>query len=193
MHGQGRPKDAREKLLLEYLRRVAAGLRGALGKERFPIVLAGVDYVQAMFRKVFHHPYLLDDGVSGSPDSMDSREVWEKSRALVREWNERTVELASRRYNELAKTERTTDRFEAIVSAAVEGRVDTLFLRDGLRVWGAHDASSGTVREHEQRKDGDVELTQLALERTLGHDGDVLVLDRERVPSDEPACAILRW
>jgi hypothetical protein len=94
----------------------------------------------------------------------------------------------------LTATGRTSPHVAEIVTAAREGRVETLFVaRDAAAAWGVHDIDTGTVEVHEKLLPGDEDLLELAVAETLAHQGTVYSVPAEEMPSSGPAAAILRY
>jgi hypothetical protein len=79
---------------------------------------------------------------------------------------------------------------EAVVTAAYEGRVETLFVALGHQVWGVFDPATGRVEQHKEALFGDVELLDLAAAHTLLHGRTVYAVEQEQVPSKTDVAAI---
>lgn len=89
------------------------------------------------------------------------------------------------------KTVQTADP-AAILPAAHDGRIDTLFLAEGADLWGRYDDAAHAAAIHEERKDADEELLDAAAVETLRRKGDVLVMPRDALPGGSIAAALLR-
>ena len=69
-----------------------------------------------------------------------------------------------------------------------------LFLREGHRVWGHVDRVSGAViLKAAQTSAEDEDVLDGISEETLIRDGEVLVLPEDRMPTEMPVAAILRY
>lgn len=82
------------------------------------------------------------------------------------------------------KTVQTADP-AAILPAAHDGRIDTLFLAEGADLWGRYDDAAHAAAIHEERKDADEELLDAAAVETLRRKG-------TRCPAEaspRPCCA----
>jgi len=83
---------------------------------------------------------------------------------------------------------------QRIARHALAGRVRELLVADSANLWGVLHRASGEVELHEdgpRARDDDV-LDDLA-EAVLLRGGEVLTLNRERMPNRSPVAAILRW
>ena len=69
LHGQGIGAEVQKERLGRYLQAVDGAVRRSLREQQAPLVLAGVEYVRAMYRDVNTYPHLLEAGISGSPGS----------------------------------------------------------------------------------------------------------------------------
>jgi hypothetical protein len=86
------------------------------------------------------------------------------------------------------------DDVKAITAAAYTGRMDTLFLAEGPRVWGVFDYTSGQVTKIEEKNEPGVEdLMDIAAVHTFLHSGRVYTLPKELMPSSQPMAAIVRY
>ncbi|MEO6887603.1 MAG: hypothetical protein ABI456_01165 [Ktedonobacteraceae bacterium] len=64
MPGQGEDSTAAPKeQLLRYFQRINRGLQSVLRGERAPLVLAGVEHLLPIYRKVNTYAHVLDQGV----------------------------------------------------------------------------------------------------------------------------------
>jgi hypothetical protein len=72
--------------------------------------------------------------------------------------------------------------------------VGHLLIAQGTHVWGLMDRASGRIVHRDEQhdtRDGDV-LDDLA-EATLAQGGEVVTLERAKMPGHSPAAAMLRW
>jgi release factor family 7 len=192
-HGQGVGTDDEKERLLRSFQQVDRGLHRLLRDERAPLVLAGVAYLFPIYREANTYPHLLEEGVHGNPDR-ESLEVLHKEAWEIVETSfsqSRQVELA--RYREYAATDRTSNRVREIVTAAYDGRIESLFLADGREQWGTFNTDTRMVHIHQQARFNDDDLLDVAATQTLLHGGSVYVLGRMDMPDEEPLAALLRY
>ncbi|MGZ8565939.1 MAG: baeRF7 domain-containing protein, partial [Actinomycetota bacterium] len=83
LHGQGIGAEVQKERLGRYLQAVDGAVRRSLREQQAPLVLAGVEYVRAMYRDVNTYPHLLEAGISGSPDRTSTEELHARAWALV--------------------------------------------------------------------------------------------------------------
>lgn len=193
MHGQGSPKDDEKKLLVEYFRIVAKHLDKLLSGEDLPLVLAAVEYYHPMFQEICRYPHLLREGVNGSPDEMTPSELAERALPVAEPKFREELHQAARRYNDLVATQRTDDSIEEVLKATEQGRVETIFTELGTSIWGRYDAGGEKVEIHDNQEEGDVDLLELALAKSILSGGSAYVVESGDMPGDEPVAAIYRW
>ncbi len=192
-HGHGIGGEVDKERIGRYLRLVDAGLREVLGDQRAPLVLAGVEYEQAMYREVSGYPALVDEGISGNPDRLRPEELHERAWTLVEPLFRQGQNEAADRYRELAGTGMTTGDLEASLTAAQEGRVEVLFVSLSEQRWGKADTETGRITVNEEPEPGDEDLLDLAAVRTLLASGTVYALPSDQIPGGTSVAAILRY
>ena len=70
-------------MLQEFFRRIDHQLHGYLQQHKLPLVLAGVDYLQAIYRHVNTYPALMATGITGSQDQTSGDSIREQAWAIV--------------------------------------------------------------------------------------------------------------
>jgi hypothetical protein len=192
-HGHGESREGEKTQLRRYLQRVDAGISKLLGAERAPLVLAGVDYVQAIYREASDYPDIVSDGVGGSPDRVSSERLRELALPVIEALQRQGLDTARDAYGTLAARGQAATELQTILEAAHAGRVDTLFLRDDASAWGSYDATAGSLTQHDERSEEDVDLLDLAAQQTFVSAGTVHVLPAEDMIGDAEAAATFRY
>lgn len=72
-HAQGTGKDDVKMELRKFFSLLDEGLKKSLGHTGAPLVLAGVDYLLPIYRAVSGYPEVLEEGISGSPETQVKR------------------------------------------------------------------------------------------------------------------------
>jgi Bacterial archaeo-eukaryotic release factor family 3 len=179
--------------ILRYFQQVDTGLRTFLRDEHAPLVLAGVEYLLPIYRRASTYPYLLEKGVTGNPEGLRPEELQERAWTLVQPHFQQGQERASAQYRQLAGTGRAADDIGDIVTAAYDGRIDTLFVAVGVQEWGSFHADSRMVVIDHEAMTGNDDLLDVAAMYTLLRRGTVYALAPEQMPDRTPAAAILRY
>jgi Bacterial archaeo-eukaryotic release factor family 3 len=193
-HGHGAGGEVDKALLERFLRQVDDGLRQVLKTETAPLVLAAVDYEQAMFRQLTRYPHVIEQGIRGNPEQLRPAELHERAWTIVEPVFTRARQQAAQRYQEAAgRGQGAVWAVTEVVRAALQGQVDTLFVAVGEQRWGTADPQTLQVRIHDQPQPGDEDLLDRAAVHTLLTSGSVFAVPPQQVPGPGPAAALLRY
>jgi hypothetical protein len=188
-HGQGGRREQGEDLL-RYLRAVATATETILGDEC--LVLAGTEELVAAFRRTTSYAHVASGEITGSGERLSAVELAHGARALVAEAVTAPRTSAMARLVELSGTDAAALDLRAMVTAAVDGRVETMFVAGDTEVWGRYDAAARRIVD-DDAGDGAEDLLNFAAMETWRHGGEVFVLSEADVPGPWPAAALLRY
>ncbi len=194
--GGGNAADASAKQdILRYFQMVDRGLRDLLAEQQVPLVLAGVDYLLPLYHEANTYHYLLDMGVMGNPQTLSAKDLHQRVWEIVKPYFEQAQADQRERYAELAgrADARAESRVVDVVRAAVEGRIETLFVAKDVQKWGVYRAHSHKVHAHPARQPGDQDLLDVAAVQTFLSGGTVYVVERDVVPGGEVVAAVFRY
>ncbi len=189
-HGHGMSKDYEEVEELEYLREVDRVIAGKIGGQKAPLVLAGLDKIQGIYRQVNSYPFLLEEGVNSNPDAVNPVELHDASWDIARRVFERGLQQAIDDFHTLAPRGLSSTRIEEIVIGAYDGRVDRLFAARNETIPGIFDREK---RKVESRPDEEADLLDTACALTLLSEGSIYVLEKEDIPQKSRVAAIFRF
>jgi hypothetical protein len=193
-HGQGVAVDNKKDELLRFFRKIDKSLHALLHDKQTPLVLAGVDYYLPIYAEANTYKYLMPDAVKGNPEGLDDKELRHQAWNIVQSFFRKEEQASRERYDQLAGTNSVTRDLNEVISGAVFGRVDTLFLAREQERWGTFDADKNLVLIHESKRPGDQDLLDYAAAQTIMHGGRVYVVDPDKMPGKvQPAVAILRF
>jgi hypothetical protein len=193
-HGQGRNSDEDKAEILRFCQQVNEGLMKMLHDEDAPMVVHCVDYIFPIYQEANSYPLLHDNNVSGNPEEEDMVLMHERAwHVMASHFNQNRKEKIEQ-FKEISNVEKVSAELNDIIPAAVNGRVDTLFLKNRQDVYGIFDASSQDVRLDDEKTVSNASLLNLAAVNTFLQDGNVYLLEDEEMPVDtQPANAILRY
>lgn len=192
-HGQGASEDDHKAEIRRFFQILDNGLSGYLSDRREPLVLAGVDYLRAMYREVSDHPQTLDEGVSGNPDDLSATQLHAAAWKVVEPRLAKRRKAAAERFHELLGSGRSEQKLGEVVPATVDGRVDTLFVASGVRRWGRFDADQRKVERHGEQTTDSEDLLDFAAVHTYMNGGTVYAVDPEEVPGGKDLAAVMRY
>ena len=192
-HGQGTPDSEELHQLRRYLQKVSKGVQKQLRGEDAPLILAGVDYLHAIYKEVDDSPHLLEEGIKGNPDRASARDLHEKAWSIVEPLFQEAKEEVMERYRQLAHRDQASAKLEEIVPAAVQGRVDALLVALATHRWGAYDEDEHAIIVHEEPQPSDEDLLDFAAVQALSYGGTVYALAPEEMPAESPIAAVYRF
>lgn len=162
-------------------------------KERIPLVLVTLNEHQGEFRKISRNKYLLDEGINLNFEALDKEQLketfWEILEPL---YIKRTKELVDRFETSRAQDLGSSDLVQ-VAKASVENRIDTILIEADMEIGGHLDKETGDITEGRITKPDFDDLLDDIGEMVLKNNGEVIILPRERMPSDTGVAAIYRF
>lgn len=183
-HGHGSMFPDEKDSILQFFRKVDAGISGHLKTGMQPLVLVGVDYIRALYQQASEYPHIMETGIAGNADGMSPRTLHERAKAIVAPHFLADMEKALKNYQHNRQTLRTSDLLEVILPAAMHGQVETLFVAEDAACWGHFDVATLETKIDDLPTLDSEDLVDLACVRTAVNSGDVLFLPREQMPDE---------
>lgn len=193
-HGQGEGKEDEKDELFRYFRMLDDGVKKIATDSKAPLVLSCTDRLYAMYAEANTHHNLYDKHLPGDPEYKKDDERHRESWALVEEYFRRPQFNKINNFNELYHTNKTSYEIDVIVNAAINGKIDTLFIEEGGDVFGIYDKKDNEVAIDQKNEINNVSLTNLAALLTFEQGGEVYFLPPEQMPVKEsPMNAVFRF
>lgn len=185
-------QDTKGEYLGHYFKQIEHGVSQALRGKSAPLVLCGVEYEAAMYRKINSYPNLISEEVRGSANSLKSGEMHARALEALDRWYESKVEEAIADWNHRVGAG-ASNRLKDVVTAAHDGRVMTLLISDSQEQTGSFDEATHQVKGKETGGAEDEDLVNDAAVQTVMHGGNVLVAPHQKMPNGSPLAAIFRY
>jgi len=194
-HGHGVGIDENKTNILRFFRKIDRGLQDILPPEKAPLVLAGVEFLFPIYREASDYPYLVEQGISGSPGEKSDAELHRAGWAILEPRFAAVRKKARQRFEQLRQLNDDTvsDHLADVVAAAHAQQVDTLFIARGIQRWGVFDPQANQVHLHEKPRPGDDELLDQAATQTLLNGGTVFTMAPEQMPGHTEIAALFRY
>lgn len=194
-HGHGGRKAEIDKDAERYFRAVdRAVLEHHSRPTGLPLILAALPEHHHLFRSVSHNPQLLPDGIDVHPDALESaddlrRRAWQ---VLEPRYLERLASLVES-FGKARSTGLGDADLVQIGRSVAAGRVATMLIEARREVPGRVDPTTGKI-EFGDINDPDIDdiLDDLG-DLTLKTGGEVVIVPRERMPTDTGVAAIYRY
>lgn len=183
-------REDKDEYLLHFYKHVSKGVSDLLKNEGAPLVIAGVDYEIALFRRENTYPNLAENAVHGAPDGLKGGELHKRALEAVQPHFEAPLKHVLARFEQQAGGERASSTVKEIVKAAFDGRVSDLVLAEGAQYMGNFDEATHRVKKAAAVEE---DLLNAAAVQTILHSGQVFVVPANKVPHGAPAIALLRY
>ena len=192
-HSHDAGASSRKEQLAAYFRAVDRGIANLLVDRRIPLVIAAVDYLIPIFKQVSRYPVLAGSGIEGNPERLTPDELHSRAASLLGDRVSERQRRAASRYLSLSGTGTTGHDVREVVPAALDGRIETLFVGLQSHLWGRYDASSRHVSSAPEQRSGDEDLLDLAAIESYRRGTTVYLVDQGEVPGGVLVAAIYRY
>ncbi|OHB49405.1 MAG: hypothetical protein A2Y10_19435 [Planctomycetes bacterium GWF2_41_51] len=176
-----------------FVQTVAAAVDKKLFNNNAPLIIAAVEYIEAMFRMHCSYPHLVSKGIHGNPDQINVDSLHNQAWDIISDYLKKDEEKYTALYNDFSNTDKTSTDINAILPSAYMGRADTLFVDANKHLYGKFDPQSLKVEIHERCKEGDEDLLNLAAIYALKTDGRIFPANKKLMKTNEPMVAIFRY
>lgn len=191
-HGHGGGSEDEKTGLIQYCREIDSAVVDLLSDEKAPMMVAGLDYVVATYRQANSYPYLVDDSIPGNPYSYSRDDLHRAAHAAMEPHLVRWREESLVRFGRGSEEGRACTDVAPLLQAAKEGRIEMLLVSLGAELFVRHDLESGRVDLHTRYEEGDVDVLDEAVVRTVLTGGEVYGIEEDEMPGHLPFVALLR-
>jgi hypothetical protein len=182
MFGTSADRERQDQYLTHFFKEVDKGLHSILADETEPLMLAGVEYEIALYRKVNTNPRLMEHSVQGSPDGVSRTELHERALEIVKRTFPAPLRKVINQFEKYRGSNRVSFSLTEILTNAYAGRILGLLLRKDAERRGIWNEASG-----------EEDLLNLAALQTLLHRGQAFALKGCGLVDGNDAAAILRF
>lgn len=192
-HGGGSWNDYEKEQIPQYCKQVNDAVVSMLAEDGAPLLLASEERMAAFYRSANTYPYLVDKPLLGNHHDVTAQNLATEAWTHVEPYVIKGAKEKLARIKDVEGTEKGVVDPSQVIDAAVNGRIDTLFINPQAELWGVFDPSSQKVTVHRNRNDKSNDLLEFAARETLRNAGLVLTLNAEEMPAKTPLAALLRW
>lgn len=187
-HGQGEGEDQQHSDRLRFLAEVGGRLSKYIGTSKRDFVLVATDEVCGHFETRTELTPRLH--MAASPDGLNAQQLQSKVLEALEANKGNHQKLGEQLGTALSHGKASKD-LAAILQAATEGRVQYLLVDSSQHVWGSWDEQQQSVELANEKKG--VELTNLAILRTLQSSGEIIECESGFLGETHPVAAIFRY
>ncbi len=193
-HGNGDAQQEIEKDTEKYFRYVDAFVLDHYSKDnKLPLILLTLTEHQSIFKQLSNNPYLIEEGIHKSIDSMDIKDIQNEAWKIIETINAEKIPKITESFTKAEADALGSSELEAVVKAALESRVDTLYIEDKKSIPGKIDDETGKVEYIDGQSIDHVDILDDLAEIVLSHGGTVTVLSKDEMPSKTGVAAIYRY
>jgi hypothetical protein len=189
-HGNALSGEKQSADLHRYLRIVERCVSDELKDHEDMLLLAGVDYVTAMYESMNSYRKATPRSISGNPQTWSADELHRRSLEIVRACDYQRDEKVVQNFQNKKDGGLVSSDLATLAPAAFEGRVETLFLNDDTQCCGTIDEATHRIVSLDA---GEQDLLELVGAQTLLNGGDVVVRNGSDMPIEGPLAASLRY
>jgi len=175
--GTGSEREKTHEHIEQFFRFVDRGLSELL--QRLPLLLAGVDYEVALYRRASRYPHIMNDRIAGDPRILTLQEMARLAGEIAETEAQHLAGAALERYREKAGAGRTSTEPLQILRAAAGGRVAELIVAEGAELPDPAESMH--------------DVLNAAAVLTLANGGNVFTLSADRMARESPITALYRY
>lgn len=190
--GAGKPDD-KENIAMYFDEVDETIWKAVLNKENVPLLLAGVEYLIPIYKSVAEYKPIWDQAITGNQEYVDDNTIYEQARKLMEPYFDERHKKALEAYGNQSATQLTSSIPGDVIPAAHYKRVWHLFVEEGAHLWGRFDEMKNELVLHEKQEEGDEDLIDKAISKTILNAGEVHRLPKDRMPADSPIAALMRY
>lgn len=188
-HGQGVADDEDKDRILRYFQAINNALTTFLGPRTDLLVLAGVDYLHALYRSANTYPHLVKEGITGNPENMSAQDLQKAAWEIVVPHTRKDLNQALNTYHDLKGSGKTANDLAHILEQAPTGQMKHLIVARDVDQWGQFSWNDGPVF-HSEKQAQDQDLLNVAACHALRNGASVFPVPLKEMPDDSPAAAV---
>jgi hypothetical protein len=188
-HGQGGADDEDKDRILRYFQAINKALTTFLGPRSDLLILAGVDYLHALYRTANTYPYLVKEGITGNPENMSAQDLQKAAWKIAAPHTRKDLNQALNTYHDLKGSGKTANDLAHILEQAPTGQVKHLIVARDVDQWGQFSWDDGPVF-HSEKQAQDQDLLNVAACHALRNGASVFPVPLKEMPDDSPVAAV---
>ena len=190
-NGQGDVEDWRKESGKRYLKEIAKNVDRQLNGQTAPLVIAGVDHEQAIFRQNSSYKYVLKEGITGKNGQLIIEKLHDKAWKIMQAHIQKDIEDKLAGYRNIINSQSSSMYVSQILPAAYQGQVDSLFVDVKKHAPGKYEVETGQVDIHQKFEEGDEDLLNIAVIYALRNNAKIYPVETEKI--GDPLAAVFRY
>jgi len=182
MHCQGSGKGEKAFETEKFFRAVDQSLKSIFKEENIPMVLACVDHYYPIFKKNTSYSNLYEKHISGNHEETSPLSLHKMGLELVDDYFQKKRNASTQKLKEQSSVGKTSFDLNDIIPAAVDGRIESLFIQKSKDRYGLYDKINRSLIVDEGHKAKQASLFNLAALHIWLKDGDVFIVEKDKMP-----------
>ncbi|PKP12586.1 MAG: hypothetical protein CVU08_09715 [Bacteroidetes bacterium HGW-Bacteroidetes-3] len=192
--GKGEGKDDVKKELFTFFRAIDNGINKIISDKKAPLIIACADPLFGFYKEANTYPTLLENYIAGDSEFKNKTKLHQESWKIVHPYFEKIKETKLLQYKELVHTPKTSYQISEIVPAAMNGKIDTLFVENGADEFGIFDQETNRLMLRKKTDLNNASISDLSAVNTFLQGGKVFFLAPEEMPDPgQTMNALLRY
>jgi hypothetical protein len=180
--GEGNAKEKNE--IKRFYRAIHDGIMPLINdNQNIPLILHCQDFQWSMFNDINEYNNLMDVVINPEAEDHDMAVIHEKAWDKVKSYFQENKRQKIETYNEKIGTGKASANINDILDAAIEGKIDTLFVQNDTEIYGVFDDNKSQI-EDEPSLDNTSLLNLLTI-NVLKKGGSSYILEKENMPDDK--------
>jgi len=182
-HGHVESDYDRKNEILKYFTEINKGLMTILKDEHSPMLIASQDYLFSIYKGINTYKPLLESHISHDSLETDKLVLLDKAWKTMGPIFEKERNEKIESFEQYDSTSRTSSDINEVLPAALQGKIDTLFVRKDQDIFGIYDAVKHHVEIRENQENTHVSLLNMAAVKTFLQGGKVYLMEKDDMPN----------
>ncbi len=192
-HGHGGGSEDGKNKIVSFMQIISDDILNYMPYKDIPLITAGVEYINSIYRDTNKYPFFLKDTIEGSPDNMKPKELMDKAQEIVDVHYKKTIQTIIDKFNNTKDKGIGTEIVSDIIAASYNGRISDLVLSSGAEAWGVFDNNTQITSFMEKHLPESQDMLNIAAINTLKSNGNVYVLPKDDLPDGHSQFALFRY
>ncbi|MFF1633909.1 hypothetical protein [Leifsonia sp. NPDC058248] len=190
LNGKGELQKSR---MLEYVQAIDRALRPLLANTTEPLIVAGAEPLNGIFRGATKYPHVVDESLTGNPEEKRDEELAAAARLILDKLYAAKVDDLKEAFGARVAAGSATTDLSDIARSATFGAVEALIVDIDQRVPGTIDEESGAITFDTEDDGSNYGVVDEIIRRSLASKARIYALRTEDVPGGGPAAASMRF
>lgn len=182
-HGHGENETKERNELLIFFREIDRGIMSMLHEfQEPPLLVCCLDYNFHIYKEANTHKNLYPQHISLNPAGLDLKTLHEKAWEIIEPHFGQELDERREKYLIAVERGKSSSNIREIIPAAIQSKIDTLFIEKNTDIFGIYDPSTGGVTIQEGHNMANVSLMNLAGKKVFEKGGKVYILEKHEMP-----------